>query len=70
MSAARTCSARVTESSFALTNRIRVSAHSYVDIIDALANATPITHYNMVTVLLEQLAYRANPEASYELMGA
>lgn len=52
---------------FTLVNRIEVSDHSYVDIIDALSDATPNVHFKMVTVLLEQLAYRANPDASYPI---
>jgi hypothetical protein len=48
-----------------LDNRVTVSDHSYVDIVDALTCVTPRDHFKMVSVLLEQLAYRANPDASY-----
>ncbi len=50
-----------------LKNKINISRHSYVDIIEALASVTPQDHFQLVSVLLEQLAYRANPEASYNL---
>ncbi len=49
-----------------LTNRIEISAHSYCDIIDAISGATNLTHFKMISVLFEQLAYRANPDASYQ----
>lgn len=48
-----------------LENRINVSHHSYRDIIDALSVITPQSHFQLVSVLLEQLAYRANNDASY-----
>jgi len=50
-----------------LENRICVSKHSYIDIIEALSSLTPIDHFKLVSVLIEQLAYRANPKASYTL---
>lgn len=50
-----------------LENRIMVSKHSYVDIIDAISESTPVDHFKSIAVLFEQLAYRANPTASYEL---
>ena len=48
-----------------LSNPIQISSHSYVDIIESLLRITPDNHFKLVTVLLEQLAYRANPTASY-----
>lgn len=48
-----------------LTKKIILSEHSYIDIIEALATATPASHFHMVSVLLEQLCYRYNPDASY-----
>ncbi len=48
-----------------LANKIRVSTHSYTDIIEALSRATPSTHFQLVSVLLEQLAYKSNPDCQY-----
>lgn len=50
-----------------MTNKIKVSKHSYVDIIDALSGVTPSEHFKIIAVLFEQLAYRANPYASYAI---
>jgi len=50
-----------------LTNKIIVSKHSYIDLIDAICDASPITHFKTISVIFEQLAYRANPDASYAL---
>lgn len=49
---------------FELTRRLDLSRHSYVDIVDALTDATP-DHYRYVAVLLEQLAYKTNPRCQY-----
>jgi hypothetical protein len=49
-----------------IRNPIWVSQHSYCDIIDALSVATPVTHFKMVTVLLEQLVYKSNLDCQYE----
>ncbi len=51
-----------------LENRIHLSKHSYCDVIDALGILVPVNHFKLVSVLFEQLAYRANPDASYELV--
>jgi hypothetical protein len=51
-----------------LENRIKLSPHSYIDIVDALHDATNHTHYKMATVLLEQLAYKSNPGCQYDLI--
>ena len=51
--------------SVVLKNPIRVSLHSYKDIIEALSSLAPATHFKLVSVFFEQLAYRSNPEASY-----
>lgn len=53
-----------------LDNRIQVSRHSYIDIIEALTTVSPVTSFKLVSVLLEQLAYRANPECSYPIGSA
>jgi hypothetical protein len=50
-----------------LEHRIRLSKHSYIDAIEALAVATPSSHFHLVSVFLEQLCYRTNPDASYKL---
>ncbi|HTA91225.1 MAG TPA: hypothetical protein VK745_16680 [Polyangiaceae bacterium] len=55
---------------FVLEKRIQVSRHSYVDIIEALTTVSPVTSFKLVSVLLEQLAYRANPECSYPIGSA
>lgn len=48
-----------------LSGRIQLSKHSYVDTIQALAKIQPISHFHLVSVFLEQLCYRFNPNASY-----
>ena len=50
-----------------LKNRIIVSRHTYIDIVECLAMATPQSHFKSTSILFEQLAYRSNPEASYSL---
>ena len=50
-----------------LENRIIVSRHTYIDIVECLAMATPQSHFKSTSILFEQLAYRSNPEASYSL---
>ena len=49
-----------------LRNPIRLSKHSYTDIICALSGASPVTGFQLVTVLLEQLAYKTNPDCQYK----
>ena len=51
---------------FILENKIKLSKHSYVDIIDALHNIAPANDMKMVAVLLEQMAYRQNPSCEYK----
>lgn len=51
-----------------LNNRIRLSSHSYIDIISAIREASVHSHYKMITVLLEQLAYKENPGCQFELL--
>ncbi len=50
---------------FTLTNAIKLSRHSYIDIVDALTGVTPAHGMKMVAVLLEQMAYRQNPKCEY-----
>lgn len=49
---------------FQLERRLDLSTHSYIDIVDALTDATP-DHFKYVAVLLEQLAYKTNPRCQY-----
>lgn len=49
---------------FELDRRLDLSKHSYVDLVDALTDATP-DHFKFVAVLLEQLAYKTNPRCQY-----
>lgn len=51
-----------------LGNRIKLSAHSYTDTVQACCNLQPQSHFHIAQVLLEQMSYRANPDASYELV--
>lgn len=53
---------------FVLANRIKLSAHSYKDTIEAFQDATPQTHYKIASLFLESLAYRVNPSVSYPLI--
>ena len=52
---------------FVLENRIVLSKHSYIDIVDAIAQVTPQYGWKLVAVLLEQMAYRHNSSCSYPL---
>lgn len=49
-----------------LVNKIHLSRHSYVDIVDAISESTPQHSFKLLTVLFEQLAYKTNPECQYE----
>jgi len=49
-----------------LENRIALSRHSYVDLMQSLSHVVPRDHYHLLTVLLEQLAYKVNPDCQYE----
>jgi len=49
-----------------LSKKIKLSNHSYIDIADALCNITPNTHFRLVSVLLEQMAYKSNPDCQYQ----
>lgn len=48
-------------------NKINYSLHSYVDIIEALSNVTPMNSFNLVSVLFEQMCYKSNPECQYSV---
>lgn len=49
-----------------ITEPIKLSRHSLVDIIEALAAANPQNHFQIVTVLLEQLVYKTNENCQYD----
>lgn len=55
-----------TRGDIVLKNRIKVSAHFLKDAISALSFATPSSHFSLIALLYESLAYGANPTASYE----
>ena len=50
-----------------LRHRIRLSRHSLVDIVDALSTATPVSAFKLVSVLLEQMVYKTNPDCQYPI---
>ena len=50
---------------FTLENRIELSDHSYIDIIDAISYITPQNGKKLVAVLLEQMCYRKNALCEY-----
>lgn len=47
---------------------IEYSRHSYIDIIEALANISHVAHFHMLTVLLEQMVYKTNPKCQYPII--
>lgn len=49
-----------------IKNSIELSPHSYVDIIESITNITPFHGFRLVSVLLEQLVYKTNPDLQYE----
>lgn len=57
-----------TERECTLGNKIALSKHSYGDIICAIRSVTPNLHFQLVTVLLEQMAYKVNPNCQYNLV--
>lgn len=44
-----------------INHSIKLSTHSYIDIIQALSFVTPVVSFHLVAVLLEQLVYQENP---------
>jgi len=48
-----------------LTNKIKVSLHFFHDFVEAFSTATPQTDFKPVSLLFEQMAYKANPTAPY-----
>lgn len=55
------------DAAIVLSNKISVSRHSYIDIVQACSSIPPSSHFHIVSVLLEQICYRANPNASYKI---
>jgi len=51
-----------------LSNRIMVSKHSYIDIIDAIRQASISGHSKVFAVLLEQMAYKCNSTCQGDLV--
>lgn len=49
-----------------IENPITLSKHSLIDIIEAISCATPITHFKLISVLLEQMTYKTNDNCQYE----
>lgn len=56
------------EVSVTLSNKIRVSEHFFMDFVEAHSACVPRDDFKPVSLLFEQLAYRANPNASYDLV--
>lgn len=52
---------------FILKNPIKISKHSYVDIVDAVSSVIPSIGMKLTAVLLEQMSYRFNPTCEYKL---
>lgn len=55
-------------SEICLENPIKLSKHSYIDIIEAISVVSPATHFKLLAVFFEQLSYKANPDAQYNIM--
>lgn len=56
-----------TDGVFILSNRIEISEHSYIDIVDAISDITPQDGKKLLAVLLEQMCYRRNPDCEYAI---
>jgi hypothetical protein len=48
-----------------LKNKIRVSVHFFHDFVETYSAATPQNDFKPVSLLFEQMAYKANPDAPY-----
>jgi len=48
-----------------LSNPLELSSHSFIDIVDAVSRATPSSGFQLVSVLLEQIAYKTNGTCQY-----
>ena len=47
---------------------IKMSRHSYVDLIQATNDVTPKMHFHLMSLFFEQMSYRFNPNACYDLV--
>lgn len=56
------------DAEFKIEKPIEISEHSFIDIVDAISDVTPSTHYKLMTVFLEQLVYKTNPSCQYEII--
>lgn len=50
-----------------LTNPIELSEHSFTDLVDAASSISPSIHFKLLAMLLEQLAYKTNPQCQYDV---
>jgi hypothetical protein len=50
-----------------IQNPIELSEHSYIDIVDALRDASLNNSFRLIAVLLEQLVYKTNPKLQRKL---
>lgn len=50
-----------------LCKRIEVSSHSFIDIAAALSGTSMSIGFELVAVLLEQMAYKTNPHCQYPI---
>lgn len=48
-----------------LSVKIKVSQHFFIDFVEAFSAAAPVTHFQIASLLFEQLAYKYNKDASY-----
>ncbi len=49
-----------------LDNPIELSRHSFWGIAEALSTTTPVVGFKLVSVLIEQMAYKTNPKCQYQ----
>jgi len=51
-----------------LDKPLRLSKHSYCDLVFACRNLVPHSDFHTVALLFEQISYRNNPDASYPVL--
>lgn len=51
--------------SLTIENRIKLTKHSYIDMLEMLKTVSPSAHFHVLSLLLEQLTYKTNPECQY-----
>ncbi len=49
-----------------LVNRIQLSTHSLIDLVEAISNPDHQLNWPLVSILLEQMAYKTNPTCQYK----